>query len=289
MELRVMNTFLRASQTESFSKAAEDLGYSQAAVTLQIRQLEEELGVTLFERIGKRVRLTDKGAEFAEKTARLLNQLEDAVYSLNADREISGRLSIAASESVCDVFLPDIISEFIKRYPKVEITLLSGPDYTFYDMLQRNEVDLAIINDGLDDRRFQVVTVMEESVPVVFVAATRNPLVSRTDVDIDELLSQPIVSTERDLNSRYDLDRVLKEKGYDIEIKPVVNAASTSFLVELILRSSCIAFLPAYVVNKNISSGEMSIIRCSQLAYETTTRMVHHKNKVITPQMKAGE
>ena len=287
MEIRVLNTFLRASQTESFSKAAEDLGYSQAAVTLQIKQLEEELGVVLFERIGKRVKLTDKGAEFAETTAELLNDLEDAIYRLNDEKEVAGKLTIAASESMCDVFLPIIIAEYIKKYPRVEVSVVSGADYTFYDMLQRNEVDLAIISDGLEANSAQLTSVVEQAVPVVFVAASNNPLVKKKKVKLSELLEQPFISTEKDMYARYDLEHLLQEQGINTTVKPIVNAASTNFIIELLSRSDALAFLPAYVANRHIASGRISIINCPEVKYETTTRMVHHRNKVVTPQMKA--
>ena len=75
MELRNINTFLKVAATQNFSKAAEQLGYSQSAVTIQIRQLEKELGISLFERIGKRVYLTERGAEFTSYANEIMREI----------------------------------------------------------------------------------------------------------------------------------------------------------------------------------------------------------------------
>ena len=100
MELRNINTFLKAAATQNFSKAAEQLGYSQSAVTVQIRQLEKELGTPLFERIGKRVSLTERGMEFTSYANEIMRVTDQARFFAKDQRELDGTLRIGGVESV---------------------------------------------------------------------------------------------------------------------------------------------------------------------------------------------
>ena len=94
MEVRQLNTLIRAAQFQSFSKAAESLGYSQSAVTVQIKALEEELGVRLFDRMGKRVILTAQGQCFLEYANSILDTIHNARRALSEDAELEGCLHI---------------------------------------------------------------------------------------------------------------------------------------------------------------------------------------------------
>ena len=94
MEVRQLNTLIRAAQFQSFSKAAESLGYSQSAVTVQIKALEEELGVRLFDRMGKRIALTDTGERFLSHACDVMNQVNQARMSVTSTAELHGSLHI---------------------------------------------------------------------------------------------------------------------------------------------------------------------------------------------------
>lgn len=106
MEVRQLNTLIRAAQFQSFSKAAESLGYSQSAVTVQIKALEEELGVRLFDRMNKRVLLTVDGQRFLEYANSILDTIQNARQALNENAELGGSLHIGTLESLCFFRLP---------------------------------------------------------------------------------------------------------------------------------------------------------------------------------------
>ena len=112
MEIRQLVTFIRASQFQSFSKAAESLGYSQSAVTVQIRALEDELGVRLFDRLGKRVVLTGQGENFLQNAKRILDEVYNAQQSIKNNGELTGTLHIGTLESL------RFCSSFARRTPR---------------------------------------------------------------------------------------------------------------------------------------------------------------------------
>lgn len=106
MELREINAFLQVAQFKSFSKAARHLGYSQAAITIQIKQLEQELDVHLFDRIGKQISLTRDGELFFKHANTIMQELAQARETLSRDRKLHGTLRIGTIESICTVLLP---------------------------------------------------------------------------------------------------------------------------------------------------------------------------------------
>lgn len=117
MEIRNLITFVRIAEVQSFSKTAEQLGYSQSAVTMQIKQLEGELGTQLFERIGKQVKLTQAGERLLPYALEILDSMRKAESIVQEPEEISGKLHIGTCESYVTSILPSVIMEFSQQCP----------------------------------------------------------------------------------------------------------------------------------------------------------------------------
>ena len=109
MEIRQLATFIRVAQFNSFSRAAESLGYSQSAVTVQIRQLEEELATLLFDRLGKRLALTATRERFFNHACEIMSQVNQARLSVNSTAELHGALHIGTIESLACPKLPTVM------------------------------------------------------------------------------------------------------------------------------------------------------------------------------------
>ncbi len=151
MELRQLRTFRAVATTLSFTRAAEALDYAQSSVTAQVRSLEEELRVPLFERLGKRVILTEEGARllvYAEKMLNLAREARDAVAS---DVEPRGTLTIGAPESLCVYRLPPALQQFRARFPRVRLVF-------------RPVVETAGLYRALHDGRMGVCFLLENAV-----------------------------------------------------------------------------------------------------------------------------
>ena len=146
MEIRTLITFLRVAELRSFSRAAAQLGYSQAAVTIQIRQLEEELGVQLFERIGKKVRLTEEGRNLIPRAIDVMNAVR-AVRDLGRGDEPAGQLRLGTAESLLISVLPPVMMEFCRRCPKVEFSTCTDMVTGLFDMVRQNDIDVLYFLD----------------------------------------------------------------------------------------------------------------------------------------------
>ena len=151
MELRILNTFLKVAQLQSFSKAAESLGYSQSAITVQVQQLENELGVRLFDRIGKNVTITHYGQTFIPYARDVISAATRAANFAVDDKELTGILRIGTLESLMISRFGEIIPAFHKRCPHVRTQFYSGGTEELLRKLTHNELDLIYT---LDDHEY---------------------------------------------------------------------------------------------------------------------------------------
>ena len=201
MEIRQLQTFVQAAQLESFSKTAEMLGYSQSAITVQMRLLETELNTRLFDRMGKKVVLTPQGREFLKSANKILYEVNKASKSMNDDRELTNPLHVGTIESLCTAKFPRILSEFHSLHPRVNLQITIDSPEKLIRMMDHNELDLIYI---LDTPRWDEnwVKVMELAEPVVFVASAASKFAGKEKMVLDDILQEPFFLTEKHANYR---------------------------------------------------------------------------------------
>ena len=206
MELRQLATFIRVAQFKSFSRAAESLGYSQSAVTVQIRQLEEELDTRLFDRMGKRIALTDTGERFLSHACDVMNQVNQARMSVTSTAELRGSLHIGTIESLACLKLPTVLHLYRKFNPKVSIRITVGEPEELIEHMERGELDMIyVLDEPLYSNNWN--KLMEQREEIVFVAsASLREKLGGKELTIEELLTQPFFLTEQD-NYRRVLNR----------------------------------------------------------------------------------
>ena len=283
MEFRNMKTFLKVSDLQSFTKAAEELGYSQSTVTVQIKQLEEELGVLLFERIGKNVKLTEQGRVFRSQAREIVHAVEQLRSTMGETEQIRGSLRVGTVDSLCTKRMPYILQEFRKHCPLVETVVRTGSNETLYDMVQKNEVDLIYF---LDRRQFRDdwVKVMEQEEPAHFVAASGHPLTNEGFVTLTELLAEPLLLTERGMSYRRSLEIAVAME--ELELRPVLELANTDVLVNLVIHNAGVAYFPDFITEEHVEAGELAVIQCVMDVEPVWSQLIYHKDKLLTPQMK---
>ena len=149
MEFRQLQTFIQVAQHQSFSKAAQILGYSQSAVTVQIRLLEKELGTRLFDRMGKKVLLTAQGKRILDQSTQILYAMEQLKSRAIETGNLKNPLHIGTIESLCTAKLPPILRYFRRVYPNVAIQITTASPEELIRMMEQNELDLIYILDEI--------------------------------------------------------------------------------------------------------------------------------------------
>ena len=284
MELRQISTFIRVAQFKSFSKAAESLGYSQSAVTVQIRQLEEELHTRLFDRMGKRVTLTVPGIQFLERAYDVLNEVNKARLSVSDAGELHGRLHIGTIESLCFSKLPAVLRLYWEKHPKVVIHVTTGEPEMLIERMERGELDLIYI---LDEPQYNNNwhKLMEQREEVVFVASASlgAELQELPGLTVEQLLDKPFYLTERDANYRRVLDRFLASR--EIILTPFLECSDTSFIIKMLEINRGVSLLPWYAVEQSVNQGRLSLVQVTDFHVTLYRQIFSHKEKWRTREM----
>ncbi|AWI04878.1 LysR family transcriptional regulator [Clostridium drakei] len=279
MELREINTFLVAAEKMNFSKAAKQLGYTQAAVTIQIKQLEKDLGVLLFDRIGKSVYLTDSGEKFLTYAQKILFYTEEAKAGLKNEKLYSGVIRIGTSESILSTSFSRIIKEFHHIHPNMHICIKTGTRDFIFNLMIHNELDLAYsIDQNIIDHEWIGKIIQKDK--VYFVASTKNYLTQKKEVSIEEILEQELIMTECNSGYSYELSQQLAQNG--LYFHPYLEIGNTDLIRSFIVENRGISYLPLFIIEKEIKNGTIAPIRIPKFEVSVYRQLFWHKNKYIT-------
>ena len=282
MEIRQVQSFVHVARLGSFSRAAETMGYSQSAITVQIRLLEEELGTKLFDRMGKKVSLTPQGKRFLEHASRILYEMNRTIMAMNEDRELENPLHIGTIESLCTAKFPRILSQFHTLYPTVNIQITLDSPEKLIRMMEHNELDLIYI---LDTPRWnkEWIKVMEAAEPIVFVASVNSEFALRKEMVLQDILGEPFFLTEKNANYRQALDQHLALENRTLD--PVLEISDTEFIIKMVERNDGLSFLPYFAVEKYIRSGRITMLDVTDIDISMYRQIFYHKNKYKTREM----
>ena len=284
MDLRSLNTFVQVAEVGSFTRAAEKLGYSQPTVSIQIKQLEKELGVQLFDRVGHTVSLTDGGREALAYAQQLCRMSEQMLRETGAPREISGVIRLAMADSL---FAPLIVRKFAKfreAYPRIDLKIITAGTHEMFRLLDHNEADLVCTLDNhIYDASY--VIAHEEKVDIHFVCSSSNPLAKEKQLDIAMLMEQPFLLTEKGMSYRRLLDERLAR--HNLEISPVLEIGSADAICRLVAENMGVSFLPDYVTRAGVRNGSITRLSVSDIRVELWKQLLYHRDKWVSPQMQA--
>ena len=283
MEFRELSTFLQVAKLQSFSKAAKVLGYSQAAVTIQIKQLEQELGVHLFDRIGKQTSLTHQGSVFYDHAASIMRDIAQAKDAVSHPQKLNGHLCIGTIESICASLFPSLLTEYHKLHPEVNISIRTDSPDQLLEQINGNQLDLVYF---MDKRVYDVKweKVLEEPEEIVFAATADHPLAQRSEpLSLDDVLSYPMVVTEKNASYRLILEQYLAAMGKSLQ--PYLEIGNTDFILQFLKQNTGITFLPRFTVEKAVSEGYLRILSVKKFSIRTWLQILYHKDKWVTREM----
>lgn len=280
MESRHLFTFLVVVETGSFTRAAQKLDYAQSSITAQIQALEHELGQPLFDRISKKIILTDAGRRlipFAQEIARMHTLAQDA---LRSDSELTGSLRIGAPESLAAFRLPGIIKEFRAKYPKVQIILKPGACWELTDLVRSGELDLAfLLQPEIEVKDLVIETLVEEQMTLI--APPNHPLLNLTEVEPLHLKAETILHTEAGCSYRTLFERHLN--SYGVFPDPTLEFWSIEAIKQCVMANLGIAFIPLVTVNNELAEGKLCSLRWNDESQRVSTQIAYHHKKWKSP------
>ncbi|MCC0725342.1 LysR family transcriptional regulator [Clostridioides sp. ZZV14-6009] len=274
MELKHLKTFLTLSKIKNFTKTAEYLNYAQSNITTQIQQLEKELDVRLFERIGKSVTLTREG-EMLIPYAKKMILLSSDIKNMYENHTDSGRIVIGASESICIFKLPEIIKIYKEKYPDVDLFLKTLDSSDFIPLLADNTIDVAFILDSpVTDK--SVVSVLKNDEPICILSAPDSKLVLKENVSIQDFQDIPFILTGEGCCYRSLFEKELSESA--VVPKIVLETGSIQVIKQTVLSGLGLCLLPELAVEKELKRHELIKVPYST-NYNIVSQLIYHKDK----------
>lgn len=285
MDMKNINTFIYTAELGSFTKAAELLGYSQSTVSFQIRQLEEELGTVLFERINRTVTLTDRGKEilrYAHRMKQLAGEMQEMVQP---KQEVRGHLRIAMSDSLCEEIAEKLFVLLQRKYPEVTMKIVIAGTDEMFRLLNQNQVDFVYTLDRhIYHSDYVIVTESQEAVHVV--TGYQNSLNGKKQILLQELICQPFILTEKEMSYRRMLSEYLASRS--LEIQPVFEVGNTELICRMLEKNaSAISLLPDYVTEKAVQEKRLVRLDVKDFQLAIWKQLLYHRDKWISPQMQA--
>lgn len=268
MELRQLRYFVAIATRRSFRRAADDVRVAQPALSQQIRRLEAELGVELFDRGTRPVELTDAGQMLLPMARRILADVDRAAAEVREfSSEFRGRVVIGAMQYLTNLELPDLLAAFRERHPLVELQLRVGNTGQLTELLEAGEIDLAMCHaDELSLPAHYAVSDLRTEELVILVAAS-NPLAAQRQVTVADFADSPFIVFRPGASIRAALENAFAEHGLTPRL--TFESADIATAVELVKRDLGVALVP-----RSYAEREPATVRGVPVAPVRLTRRV---------------
>ncbi len=284
MELRNLITFIHVAEQGSFTRAAEQLGYSQSTVSFQIKQLEDELGCLLFERINHTITLTERGRELVSYAHRIRALTDDFKENLTKEEACNGHIHIVTPDSVCEELIYAHYIAFHQKYPKISIQFTTADTSVMFDMLDHNEADAIITLDSHSYRKDYVIA-KEDPLSMHFVTNAKSKWAGKRGIKVADIAGEPFILTEYGQGYRRVFDKELAKKS--LEITPVLEIGRTDMITHLLAESDMISFLPDFVTKRLIEEGVLCYLDVCDVKVDIWKQLIYHKNKWMSKSLRA--
>jgi DNA-binding transcriptional LysR family regulator len=278
MDLDQLRTFLEIVRLKSFSKAAQTCFRTQPAISAQVRQLEQELNTSLFDRYGSRISLTTAGkifAQYAEQIIDLRRQAQDAIHEL--EQVPRGELAIAANEATCMYVLPEVFSEYKKQFPNVHLVVERLYGARILELVLDNAADFGVTQLPVQDRKLQVVGIHSDEIKLIVPAG--HPLsgcasITAAEVSRSSLILPKYGTTRTRLNQWLEL--------YEDSLHVSLELDSTEMVKRFVMAGLGISFLAESHCQEEIAAGRLHSISLAPEPMLRRLALIYRKDKALS-------
>jgi DNA-binding transcriptional LysR family regulator len=283
MELRQLQIFCSAAETLNFTKSGLKLGYAQSNITGQIRQLEEELQVKLFERLGRGIQLTNEGRRFLTYTRTILELCERAKAEVSP-QIFHGIINIGTAETICIYRLPQILIEYRKLYPQVEVRVHTDACDNLFTLIKANEVDIALVlTDSIKSPEMTAEILRDE--PMAVVVSPLHPLAAKKAITLEDFAGECLILTLPGCGYRPLILALLRQQN--IIPASLMELSSVGAIKQCTVCGLGVAFLPEIAVSDELERGKLIKLDLKAAKIDVKAQLIYHREKWLTPAMRA--
>jgi len=283
VSIRQLQIFATVARHLSFARAAEELHLTPPAVSMQVRDLEEAVGLPLFDRRGKRIALTTGGEYFLLHARRVLGSLKDAEDTIARLKGVrAGRVTIGMV-GTAKYFVPRILGGFLRDHPGVEVALAETNREGLIDLLRRNEVDFAVM--GTPPRELETRSEPFAVHPLGIIAAPDHPYAALAEVPPALLARERFLVREPGSGTRASMERYFQAQRID----PVVamEMRSNESLKQAVIAGMGLAFISLHTTALEVATGLLKVLDVPGLPLVRRWQLVHMRSKLLSPPAEA--
>lgn len=277
MDLTYFQTFREVVNQQSFTRAAEQLGYAQSSVTMQIQKLEREYGVPLFERVGRQMQLTPPGEELLKYVVPMLDLYAESKEIISQQR--GGTLTIGTIDSVAAYVLPSYLQQLRRSIPGLTIQMYPEVEEVLLNNVSEGVFDVGVLIDRLPAAAHSRCQVIREE-PMVLIAPSDHPWEKQASIHIEDFEGCEFIVTEESCSYRTMFENVLKENGISFRIG--FELGSLEAIKHCVMNGLGLAYIPRIAVEEEINRGTLIALPFEHPELKMYLQYVLHPKKWIS-------
>ncbi len=283
LTFRQLSVFEAVARHLSFSRAAQELHLTQPAVSMQIKQLEENVGASLFEQLGKKIYLTEAGHELYHYSRTIAQQLSEAEAVLAELKGLKrGKLKISVA-STANYFAPQLLATFSQRFPTVTVSLNVTNRQALLVQLANNEMDMAIMGQPPDGLDLAAESFMEN--PIVVIAPMNHPLAAKKDIPLSRLEQETFLMREEGSGTRIAMERYFEAHG--VKIQTGMEMSSTEAIKQGVQAGLGLGVVSLHTVELELEAKRLKLLDVAGLPIRRHWYIVHRKDKRLSAAAQA--
>lgn len=276
--IRQLEIFIAVSRAESYTQAAKEIHLTQPAVSMQIKQLEHQLGIPLFEQLGKKIYLTEAGKEIYQHARNILDQLDEMETFIDNIKGLNqGKLRISVA-TTANYFAPTLLSTFYKRFPGVTVTLDITNRQTLIQQLDENEVDLVIMGKPPKNMPLDATPFMDN--PLVIIAPPDHPLARKKKIPIAQLEKEIFLVREPGSGTRVVMEKFFK--NHNLQVTTGMEISSSEAIKQSVSAGMGLALIQVDAIQTELKLKQLAILNVEHLPIERHWYIVHRKGKRLS-------
>jgi LysR family transcriptional regulator, low CO2-responsive transcriptional regulator len=273
-----LKLFESVFRNKSYTRASEELFLTQPAISIQLKRLEEQIGLPLFEQVGKKIFPTLAGEAVYEASVDILNRVSNLKGSIESlQGVVKGPMKISVV-TTAKYFMPHLLGAFLKDYPDVEPKLKFTNRANVLDRLLQNKDDFVVMGQIPDDNKFQAYPFLENI--LVPVAPFGHPLTKKKNISLKQLIKERILGREIGSGTRLVFNRLLEQKG--LQVEPYMELSSSEAIKQGVMAGLGLAILSLHSIRLELNTGKLIVLDVEGFPIKRRWFVVHLKNKHLS-------
>lgn len=278
MTIRHLKIFVAVATTGKMCDAADALFISQPTVSQAIKELEEYYNTLLFERLGRKLHITESGKELLFYASNLLKDF-DSIEKKMLEISNHRKINIGATITIGNCILPELINSLREIHPEINTYSCISNTEKIENMILNSELDIAIVEGNINNNSLHTIDVLEDS--LVLACSKNHPLAKKESITMASLKNQNFVLREEGSGTRKVFEDYVTNNGIPINVAVQSNCPGS--IKNSVIKNNYLSFLSLRLIEKEVLSKEIVFFKCSSNYWDRKLKIVYHKDKFIDP------